>query len=110
MATTITAPVAPAPISGEQGVERYAQTEVGHALPDVTGASTTAAGNIKVSVSSPEPGVPDVSVTVVAAANAYTTAGKFSYTPSTPGLYTITVEDETAGETAESTVEVFSVG
>lgn len=105
MATTITAPVVPAPASGQQNVQQYVESTTGKALPDIVGASTTAAGNIKIDISGPDEA--EASVTIAAAANAYTTAGKFQYIPNKPGLYKITVTDVTAGETAETTVEVF---
>lgn len=105
MATTITAPV-PVTHSGESDPAQYPQVIAGQQFPDIVGASTTAAGNIKVAISSGEANV-DVEVTVVAAANAYTTANKLKYTAAAPGLYTVTVTDVTAGEVATTKVQVF---
>ena len=104
MATTITAPVVPAAQPGQQNVQQYPQSLVGEPLPDITGASTTAAGSIKIEITAEEL---DVRFYVTAATNAYTTANKFSFVPEKPGLYTITVTDVTAAETVEATVEVF---
>lgn len=104
MATTITAPVVPAAQPGQQNLQQYPQSNVGEPLPDITGASTTAAGNMKIEITGEDL---DVSFVVAAAANAYTTAGKFSYIPERPGLYKVTVTDVTADETVETTVEVF---
>ncbi len=106
MPTTITAPV-PVTHAGESDPAQFVQSIVGAALPDIVGASTTAAGNINVRYSAPIDGIPDVTVTVVAAANAYTTAGKVAYVPTVPGLYTVTVTDVTAGQSVASVIQVF---
>jgi hypothetical protein len=108
MATTITAPVAPSPASGQQNVNLYPQGIVGTPLADITGASDTAAGQIKITVTSPSGA--QATVWVTAAANAYTTASKFQFVPFEPGMHEIDVLDVTAGHTASTKVEVFDAG
>lgn len=105
MATTITAPVAPTPASGQQSVEQYAQSLVGQPLPDVTGACTTSGGSVKVEVIGPDG--ESAWVVVTATLTAYTTAGVFGFIPDDAGLYEVKVTDVTAGQVATSHVEVF---
>lgn len=106
MATTVTAPVA-VTHAGEYDPALNPQSVVGTPLPDVVGASTTAAGQIKINVTAPVDGIPDVTVFVTAASSAYTTANKFSYIPTVPGKYKVTVTDVTAVETVTFYVDVF---
>jgi hypothetical protein len=105
MALAITAPV-PVAHSGEQDPAQYAESIVGAALPDVVGTTTTSGGNVTVEVSSDVANA-DVSVTFAATVFAFTSAGKLSYIPGAPGLYTVKVTDVTAGTSVSTQIEVF---
>lgn len=105
MATTITAPV-PVVHSGEYDPALTPQISAGSLFPDFVGACTTSAGNIRIRVTAPVDGIPDVAITFAATLLTYTSAGKLAYIPTVPGKYKVDVTDITAGETATVYIQV----
>lgn len=105
MATTITAPV-PVTHSGEYDPALTPQVVVGQAFPDIVGACTTSAGSVKINITAPVDGIPDVTVTLTATLLTYTSAGKLAYIPSSPGKYKVVVTDVTAVESVTVYIQV----